>query len=253
MLFRSNLVEYAEARERLTPGSTGLLHLADGVVAAFVGPGSPISRVCGLGMSGPVTEGQLEQVEAFFARHGAPVQVETCPLADRSLFELLAQRGYRIGPGFKNTLIRPPVAPALAAGDLSISLAGPDEYDQWAGTLARGFAGTEEIGPADRHIFEPMPRTLSVRPYLARLEGGEVAGAGALMIRDGLGLLSTASTRVAFRGRGIQTALLRTRIEAALAAGCDLLASEARPGIPSQRNMERAGFRVIYTVITMVK
>lgn len=55
-----------------------------------------------------------------------------------------------------------------------------------------------------------------------------------------------------WRGRGVQTALLKARLERALHAGCDLAAAGASPGSGSQRNMERLGFRVAYTQVMMV-
>ena len=82
--------------------------------------------------------------------------------------------------------------------------------------------------------------------YLAELEGRAV-GAGALSIHDGVALLAGASTRPEFRRRGAQSALLATRLEAAMDAGCDVAMMGAAPGSASQRNAERRGFRVAYT------
>ena len=56
-----------------------------------------------------------------------------------------------------------------------------------------------------------------------------------------------------FRGRGVQTALLEGRLAAAEAAVCDLAVVMTTPGTPSQRNVERAGFRTAYTFARMVK
>jgi hypothetical protein len=49
------------------------------------------------------------------------------------------------------------------------------------------------------------------------------------------------------RRRGLQSALLRERMRYALAHGYDLAMMAAQPGSDSQRNAERAGFRIAYT------
>ena len=57
----------------------------------------------------------------------------------------------------------------------------------------------------------------------------------------------TFRTRPAFRRRGVQTALLQAQLVAAREQGCDLALTITAPGSDSQRNMERAGFRLAYT------
>ena len=53
------------------------------------------------------------------------------------------------------------------------------------------------------------------------------------------------------RNLGMQHALIAARLAAALAAGCDLAVVHTEPGSPSQRNVERLGFRLAYTKVTM--
>lgn len=79
--------------------------------------------------------------------------------------------------------------------------------------------------------------------YVAR-PGGRPAAAAILYLRDGVGYLADAATDPAFRGRGLQSALLRRRIHDAASAGADLVFSGAPPFSTSHRNMERAGMRV---------
>jgi GNAT superfamily N-acetyltransferase len=62
-------------------------------------------------------------------------------------------------------------------------------------------------------------------------------------------VLAGASTVPAWRGRGAQGALLRARLAHAASIGCDLAMMGAAPGSASQRNGERAGFRIAYTRI----
>ena len=60
-------------------------------------------------------------------------------------------------------------------------------------------------------------------------------------------VLFGASTLPDFRNKGVQTALLRTRLKRAGEEGCDLAMSLAQPGSASQRNIVRQGFHVLYT------
>ena len=61
-----------------------------------------------------------------------------------------------------------------------------------------------------------------------------------------------ASTRPEYRRRGVQTALLHVRLAAARERGCDLAAVMTVAGNDSQRNIERAGFRLAYTKAVVV-
>ena len=51
----------------------------------------------------------------------------------------------------------------------------------------------------------------------------------------------------AARARGLQAALLRKRAVDALAAGCEVLSSQARYGSTSHRNLQRAGTEFSHT------
>ena len=66
-------------------------------------------------------------------------------------------------------------------------------------------------------------------------------------MRDGVAGFFGASTLPAFRRRGVQTALLRARMERAREAKCDLAVCLAQPGSSSGRNATRLGFQVLYT------
>ena len=82
---------------------------------------------------------------------------------------------------------------------------------------------------------------------LARFDGDEPAGAGALYAAEGVAYLGFAATLAEHRGKGAQNALLATRIRRAAELGCDLVITETgertgnRPS-NSYRNILRAGF-----------
>ena len=82
---------------------------------------------------------------------------------------------------------------------------------------------------------------------LVALVDGVPAACGSLSVVDGVGWLGGAATLPAFRGTGLQTALVRHRLRLAAAAGCTFAAATALPDGQSARNLERLGFRLAYT------
>jgi Acetyltransferase (GNAT) family. len=83
--------------------------------------------------------------------------------------------------------------------------------------------------------------------------GGQEAATGAVHLQDGVAALHGTATRPAFRGHGAQTALLAWRLRGAMHAGADLATVFVTPGSPSERNVERAGFRLVGMRLTFTK
>ena len=65
--------------------------------------------------------------------------------------------------------------------------------------------------------------------------------------------LTGAGTLPAFRRRGVQKALARTRLQDARAAGCLYAVVTTQPGSTSHANMQRTGFDLAYTRAVLVK
>jgi GNAT superfamily N-acetyltransferase len=105
-----------------------------------------------------------------------------------------------------------------------------------------------EMAETFKAIFRVSPATT----FLAFLNGEPVGGAG-MATFDGVANLFGASTLPAFRNRGVQTALIQTRLAFAVASGCDFAKVTTLPGSGSQRNVERQGFQVAYTRTVFVK
>jgi GNAT superfamily N-acetyltransferase len=123
---------------------------------------------------------------------------------------------------------------------------GLADLDAWALMAARGFSAPDDPTPADLRLAKAATRREDARFYFGLIDG-ECAGTGQIEIDGELAWLSADTTLPAFRRRGVQSTLQRFRLEVAIAAGCSLAVTESVPGSPSQRNMERLGFRVAYT------
>lgn len=235
---------------------------AGGGRALFSKPGSPLNKVLGLGLDGPVSDDDLRRIEAFYDNRGAAVQVELCPLAVPDLAPRLASRGYVV-QGFENQLGRalPPSGGGLAMpGGVSVAAATPAQDDLWVRVTADGFAAYEPPvggGPGDSVLpLDVMVAMMSqfvhpsIRRYLAWIDG-EPAGGGAAWAQGGvLGIFGT-STSPRFRRRGVQTAVTLHAI--ADAPEVDLAIATTAPGSTSQRTFERLGFQVLYTRAIFVR
>jgi len=246
-------VEYARAQGRLHLGVHVRIEPVAGGYAIYAGEGSPLNRAVGLGLSGPVTKTDLESVEQFYAGCGAPPRVDLCPLADPSLLDLLKVGGYRLEE-FYSVLVRAlaeDAVPVPPPAEIRTSQAGPTEAELWITTVAQGFGDQESPAQETLDLLAPNFHSANGTCFFAWLDG-QPAGGGAIYIHEGVAEVGSTSTRPAFRRRGVQTALLQAQDVAAREQGDDWALTITSPGSDSQRNMERAGFRLAYTKAILV-
>jgi len=225
-----------------------------GGCAVIRGMGSPRTQVLGLGMEGSVTALHLEEIEHFFRVRNIQIQIDVCPLADRSVPPLLASSGYTL-EGFSNVLVRrlPAQQFSLDPGaDIVVELCAPSEAELWAQTVLEGFVGgaaaLEENTAILLSLFH-QPGTLCL---LARI-GSAPCGAGALSIRDNVAAMYGASTIPAFRRKGVQSAMIQAIMRQAIDTRCEIIYTITEPGSTSQRNLERQDFRTAYTRAILIK
>ena len=244
-------LDYAEARGRLLGPTCCDSEPVGGGYAVFAGVDNPYSCAVGLGLDGPVSEAAFDRFEAFYERSGAQPGLSLCPLADPTLLEHLNRHGYQVEM-FMHVWYRPlarfepyPPPPGLIARAIE-----PEEADLWTLIAFRGGLDSDEALPTETVTIAPYPLMAHTSCWLAWLDG-EPAGAGTLRIDGGEAALFGASTRVPFRNRGVQSALMHARLAAAVEAGCDLASIHTEPGSHSQRNVERLGFRLAYTKVMM--
>ena len=240
-------VAFVEAHARLAPESGAAWRNFDGTYAMFDGVDSPLTQAFGIGLFTPPTHDQLAEIEAYFAKRGAPVVHETSPLADPVLLSLLPDRGYR--PVDQTSVLYrelAPVASTASAGGLTVRRIDRGEEELWSETSALGWSEIPEIAEFMRVFGLVCANSTGTHCFLAEDNGTAVA-AGALAIHGGVGLLAGASTRPEWRGKGAQAALLAARLSYALQQGCEVALMGAQPGSGSQRNAERQGFRIGYT------
>lgn len=242
----------------------------DTVVRPFAGGlaicakrGSPVNKVIGVGFGEVFDERALEAIEEEWRGRGEPVRFELSALAEAENGTVLTRRGYRL-IGFEHELGRSlddVGQGSLAIDGLSIEPVTDDLIEAWRNVVVDGFfhldgtgTGSEESFTRDTldQVMGDFVRAPGLDKFLVRVHG-EPAGAASMRLDDGIAQLSGATTLPAFRRRGIQTALLRHRLEFARQAGCELAVVTTQPGSRSQSNTQRQGFQLLYGRAILVK
>ncbi len=253
-------IELAEAEAAVVcaEGLRDIQHAANAAVeriaggyAVYCGAASPVTQAVALGLHGPVTKDEFDQLEEFYFSRKEPVRVETCPMADASLFEFYRERGYSVRE-FTNVMGRPVHVDAkwVAPAEMQIRLVAREEIDVWTLTVAQSFAEQFPVTQELLSVMKMFALGQSMECYLARV-GGRIVGGAALSLRGKTAGFFGAGTLVEYRNRGVQTALLHARMKRAAEEGCDLAVSLAVPGSHSQRNITRLGFQTLYTRVKL--
>jgi GNAT superfamily N-acetyltransferase len=239
--------------------------------AVFAGLNSPVGRAIGLGLDGPVTAAQLDEVEEFYKRHNAPSQVDITPVTHGSLLELLKTRGYAMTE-LNNVMARklePEERFDESVPGLEFRACAPQETQLWTHTMLRGFFPEQQIPEGWDKLLAPMaqvtdslamlvwtsenPHPVAPNPGATRV-GQPVAGCGGLISREHRMIaLGGTSTLPEYRGRGIQTAAIGRRLNRAIKEGCDLAVVVTLGNTTSMRNAERLGFTLAYSKATVIK
>ncbi len=248
-------VERAEAVQLArtgAPGPAGALRVAGGR-AVSKGPRSPLSVAFGLGLAGPVTAGDVDRVEAHLGALGGEIRIEVAAPAHPSLGAELARRGYRL-ERFLQVLWRP-VAPKAAAPTVGVEVRPMEAGEErpWAEAFALAHLGAALGSDAEAEDLLAIPRAEANRCFAAFDAGARPVAVAIVSAHRGVATLSGAGVLPAWRGRGLQLALVAARLAWASARGCDIAASATDPGGASQRTLEKAGFRVAYPKAVMVR
>jgi len=248
------LEKYVEILPQLIPGAESASLSVGGGVAAFLGNRCPLSYAVGFGMNGKVDSADIAQVCEFYRSRGMMPRVDVCPLADTSLPAALREHHFRL-QAFVNVLTRPIPSDEVFAPPpegMIIREARSEDAELWTEIADEGFSDGTPITEARRQLglmlFHGGKANI---PYLVELDG-QVAAAGSLFMHGPYAALASCSVRTPFRRRGIQSALIRTRLKKGRELGgsiAGLFVSD--PGGQSQRNAERHGFHVAYTKAIM--
>jgi len=236
--------------------------LAEGWLA-FGGRGSYVNKACGFGHERPLTEAELDELVTFFTVRGVEPRVELSPFVSSSLLDGLAQRGFVL-QRFGNVMARKipendnprAMMPLGWPEGVTVERVNPQDdaaVREYVEVSESGFLQDgEPLPPEFMEIGIKAVRRPVQDAFVARL-GREAIGAGGCESSGGATALFGTSVKPAWRGRGVQQALIAARLERGRERGSRLAVIISGPGIPTERNAARLGFEMAYSRVTLVK
>lgn len=273
LLVMLTYTEFARAEEARQ--AKGLSEIADaarpfgGGMAGRSTPGGWSNTSVGMGLNGPVSQGEVDEVVAWYEQAGIEPRFEVCPFADGSL--VAALETHRCVPlVFENTFFRALSRDALVTPlvevprGLKVERVDPSDAGavrRYSAVAMSGFVPEGTTPPEED--FEVSARVLRhsrTIAFLATIDG-EPAGAGAGEVSEAMEALGGkrvvamfgASVLPAFRNRGVQQALMAARLNHGIEHGATMASIGAKPGIATERNARRMGFELAYTKVHVVK
>ncbi|MCW5963438.1 MAG: hypothetical protein KIT83_05320 [Bryobacterales bacterium] len=230
---------FVDTLQRIAPevGAT-CINVAGGA-ASYAGPDSPLTGVKGL--QPRFTHQNLAEIEDFFAKCGAPaVVLELASWIPSPRVGDLVARGYQ-QVAEELVIVRDlELHPRSFTPSLPVeSVSGSDTFAQ---VMIESFSLPHEdkwrlLGEAFCQIAGTWP--------VAVVENGCWMGAAHLMLSGEVATLGCDGTLPAFRGRGVQCALIQERLRLAAQAGARWAVAEVLPDSGSMRNYLRHGFEVV--------
>jgi len=190
-------------------------------------------------------EAVVPSLAAWYADRGAPCFVRLSPLcASEDLLCTLADAGL-VQTGFMSLLYGSPRAAHPGRADhVRVVEVGAEDEQTFLGLW------THDVPESERAVRQRLAcaEFTHWRRYVAFVDDQPAAYAAMFVSTSThTAVLAAAGTVPPLRRRGCQAALVRRRLSDAAAADCDLVAVEATPGSPSQRNLERLGLRLAVT------
>ena len=252
-LASADMAAFARALAQLAPelGSV-TFPFADGH-AVLCGRGMYVNHVLGAGFDTLPDDAEFDRFEAAAAALGRPARLEVHEHTIPELAGRLAARGYVEDAddrtaGLALELGSAPETPTTLPLDVRIVESDTD-LARWQEATAAGWGHhTPERRLASDRFCAAAHATQTPGLLLAHSpDDGRIVGCASLSIGDSVAQLGGMSTMPAERGRGVQQALVRHRLDLARAAGCELAVTHADVDGGSIRNLRRLGFVTTHT------
>lgn len=251
---QSELARVEEARQARSVAdvSDAVLEVAGGL-ACWAEGAHWACAAFGCGLHGAVPEAEVEQLLHFYRSRGTPARVELAPTADPAFVRSLGVAGLRL-IDFDNVLYRTlaQIQPAFPPAGIRLAIVARDDgpaQEAWIDAVAPAFE-SRALGPGERDVWRRALRHPRCQ-VVAAMAGDEVVGGGVVEVLGVAGSLYLGAVVPAWRRRGVQTALLAERLKLASLGGAQVAFIDSRPGVATERNAARAGFRLAYTKVLL--
>ncbi|MBC7920610.1 MAG: hypothetical protein H7Z75_05910, partial [Ferruginibacter sp.] len=206
-----NNLRFVEAVNRISPDTRAVCQRIGGGVALYAGVDSPMTQIFGFGMNGKVREGELAQLEAFYRAYRAPVHVEVCDWADEDLPVLLADHGYR--PLERTLVLTRSLTKDFSYGiNNRVQRVPPADAEAFARIVAQGFAESDAVPQIFVDLFRAFYLTEGTACFVA-FQNDDPAGGGCITVHHRVAMLFAASVLPAHRNQGIQSDLIKARLQ----------------------------------------
>ncbi len=209
------------------------------------------NRVIGAGVLAPLDEPGLEAIVAHYKARRQVCNVEVYEgVTPAALVAILERAGFASsGHGLEAHVLETDASQAPPVVGVTVRQVGPTEFARFGELVRDGFdmAADSELGRffVDLSVASLEALGPNGAAFIASVDG-EDAGTGQLVLTDRVTGCYSGSVLARFRGRGIQKALIATRVREGFARGRRIFISQTEPDSPSGHNLHDVGFRTLY-------
>ncbi len=213
-----------------------------GGLAVFAGVGSPFSEAIAIGLWERAGGDDAEAVTTFYRTRGAQPRVHVAPYTDPAFVRALTELGY-VPLDYENGLTGDLLA---IGGRRDMRVTEMRDADEWSRATGSAFM---DGAPCDESnlIIELVVSTSPASTALEVRVDGAIAASGCMDVQGEIAGFYGSATAPAFRGRGLQSALIGDRVARAVERGARFGRVTTRPGTTSEQNFRRSGFVPLYT------
>lgn len=239
----SKFAEWLAARD--PEWRSAVFAVADGT-AVLCGPGLYANRLFAAGLDADVSSDELDHFERRCEQIGVEPTVQCVSITQPSFVRQLGARGYEEDDRISLLARRlDHVEPVGEPSAFDVRVVDDSTFAVWQRVSAEGWEhdGDDALRASDAyaaaaHAVDVPGLMLAIDPH-----DGRPVGATSLAIHDGVAVLGGTSVVPGERRRGVQSEMIRRRLERARSLGAELAVSTAEPHGASERNLLRAGFR----------
>ncbi|MEM9039740.1 MAG: GNAT family N-acetyltransferase [Actinomycetota bacterium] len=238
--------EFAEWLAANDPGWRSTVFAVGDGTAVLCGSGLYVNRLFAAGLDAEVSNDELARFERRCAEVGVEASVQCVSATRPSFVRQLRSRGYDEDDRISLLARRlDGVEPDGESRAFDVLLVDDASFPAWQRISAEGWEHdgddarrASDAYAAAAHAVDMPGLMLAIDPHDDR-----PVGATSLAIHDGVAVLGGTSVVPGERGRGVQTEMIRRRLDRARSLGAELAVSTAEPEGASERNLLRAGFR----------
>ena len=189
----------------------------------------------------------LDEIIQLYKGKEIPARFELTPAhATSPLYSALAKKGLYHTDFSSNLYANPSILSDAEFPSISIREFEENEFDLFAKLYIDAFGMPDFLKKSIAQNNQVLHGIPEWKFYLACYKDIP-AGIGVLFMGEKGAYLAAAGTIPSYRNKGVQSALIRHRMNEALQNNCELIVGQANFGSSSQNNMERAGLKIAYT------